>query len=91
MTIEAIYANGVFKPLTPVHIPENQRVQVAWLDDCEPLDDPDMQERQFGPEFYGETWQANFEAIIQSAKSRAHLYPPGFEVDISRDAMYPDE
>lgn len=25
------------------------------------------------------------------ARARAHLYPPGFECDISREAMYPDE
>jgi predicted DNA-binding antitoxin AbrB/MazE fold protein len=40
-SVEAVYENGVFRPLEPVDLPEHQRVQVTvseeddWLDrDC---------------------------------------------------------
>ena len=35
-----------------------------------------------------EEWLANFEAWMAEVQARAHRYPPGFEVDISREAMY---
>ena len=35
-----------------------------------------------------EEWLANFEAWMAEVQARAHQYPPGFEVDISREAMY---
>lgn len=31
-----------------------------------------------------------FNEAVARAEARAHLYPPGFQLDISRDAMYPD-
>ncbi len=33
-------------------------------------------------------WKKVFEQLLANAKSRAHLYPPGFEADVSREAMY---
>jgi predicted DNA-binding antitoxin AbrB/MazE fold protein len=36
-TVEAIYAGGVFKPIDPVTIPENQRVRLT----IEPVDATD--------------------------------------------------
>ena len=32
-------------------------------------------------------WKKVFEQLLANAKSRAHLYPPGFEADVSREAM----
>lgn len=34
--------------------------------------------------------EAAFQQHLELARARAHLYPPGFECDISRDAMYPE-
>lgn len=36
-------------------------------------------------------WSQNFNAILQLAKSHEMKYPPGFEADISREAMYGEE
>jgi predicted DNA-binding antitoxin AbrB/MazE fold protein len=36
--VEAIYENGVFRPLEPVDLPEHQRVQVTIADEEEWLD-----------------------------------------------------
>ena len=36
-------------------------------------------------------WKAKFHAIVELARSRANRYPPGFEADIRREAMYPDD
>ena len=33
-------------------------------------------------------WKKVFEQLLANANSRAHLYPPGFEADVSREAMY---
>ena len=39
--IEAIFENGVFRPLQPVNLPENARVQVSVQDDkLAPLEIP---------------------------------------------------
>ncbi len=38
----------------------------------------------------GEAWWKAFEEFNREVQSRAHLYPPGFELDVSREAMYPD-
>ena len=35
-------------------------------------------------------WQAKLAAVQTAASSRADRYPPGFRMDDSRDAMYPD-
>jgi predicted DNA-binding antitoxin AbrB/MazE fold protein len=37
-SVEAIYENGVFRPLEPVDLPEHQRVQVTVADEDEWLD-----------------------------------------------------
>jgi predicted DNA-binding antitoxin AbrB/MazE fold protein len=37
-SVEAIYENGVFRPLEPVDLPEHQRVQVSVADEDEWLD-----------------------------------------------------
>jgi predicted DNA-binding antitoxin AbrB/MazE fold protein len=37
-SVEAIYENGVFRPLDPVDLPEHQRVQVSVADEDESLD-----------------------------------------------------
>jgi predicted DNA-binding antitoxin AbrB/MazE fold protein len=37
-SIEAIYENGMFRPLEPVDLPEHQRVQVTIVDEEEWLD-----------------------------------------------------
>jgi predicted DNA-binding antitoxin AbrB/MazE fold protein len=37
-SVEAIYENGVFRPLEPVDLPEHQRVQVTVTDEDEWLD-----------------------------------------------------
>jgi predicted DNA-binding antitoxin AbrB/MazE fold protein len=37
-SVEAIYENGVFRPLEPVDLPEHQRVQVSIADEEEWLD-----------------------------------------------------
>jgi predicted DNA-binding antitoxin AbrB/MazE fold protein len=37
-SVEAIYENGVFRPLEPVDLPEHQRVQVTVTDEGEWLD-----------------------------------------------------
>jgi plasmid stability protein len=45
----------------------------------------------FPPDFPSrEERDAAFEKHLELARARAHLYPPGFQLDISRDAMYPD-
>lgn len=36
----------------------------------------------------GEAWWKAFEEWNREIQSRAHLYPPGFELDVSREAMY---
>lgn len=35
-----------------------------------------------------EQWKKISEEIIERAQSRAHLYPPGFEADVSRESIY---
>ena len=35
-----------------------------------------------------EEWLAHMDAWMAEVQARAHRYPPGFEVDISREAMY---
>jgi predicted DNA-binding antitoxin AbrB/MazE fold protein len=37
-SVEAIYENGVFRPLEPVDLPEHQRVQVTVADEDDWLD-----------------------------------------------------
>jgi predicted DNA-binding antitoxin AbrB/MazE fold protein len=37
-SVEAIYENGVFRPLEPVDLPEHQRVQLTVADEDEWLD-----------------------------------------------------
>ena len=37
-SVEAIYEDGVFRPLEPVDLPEHQRVQVTVADEDEWLD-----------------------------------------------------
>jgi len=39
MTIEAVYENGVFRPLEPVHLDEGSRVHVEPVDKVRPSDD----------------------------------------------------
>jgi predicted DNA-binding antitoxin AbrB/MazE fold protein len=36
--VEAVYENGVFRPLEPVDLPEHQRVQLSVADEDEWLD-----------------------------------------------------
>ena len=43
-TIEAIYENGVFKPLRPVDLPEGTRVQVAATGSLTETDEPMRQQ-----------------------------------------------
>lgn len=38
----------------------------------------------------GEAWWKAFEELQREVQSRAHLYPPGFQLDVSREAIYPD-
>jgi len=33
-------------------------------------------------------WKTNFDAWMADVEARAPLYPPGFECDVSREAMY---
>lgn len=33
-------------------------------------------------------WKKRFDDLLVLARSRAHLYPPGFEADVSRDSIY---
>jgi predicted DNA-binding antitoxin AbrB/MazE fold protein len=41
--LDVIYENGVFRPLEPVDLPEQQRVQVTVADEDEWLDRDDIQ------------------------------------------------
>ena len=36
----------------------------------------------------GTAWDAAMEELIELARMRSHLYPPGFRVDDSRETMY---
>jgi hypothetical protein len=36
------------------------------------------------------TWHEQYEAMLAGIRSRARRYPPGFEVDIRREAMSED-
>jgi hypothetical protein len=38
----------------------------------------------------GEAWWKAFEEFNREVQARARLDPPGFELDVSREAMYPD-
>ena len=38
----------------------------------------------------GEAWQKAFDEWMREVAARAHLYPPGFQLDVSREAMCPD-
>ena len=33
-------------------------------------------------------WKAQFDALTQLIRSRSDRYPPGFKLDVSREAMY---
>ena len=33
-------------------------------------------------------WKKVFDEIVARAEARAHLYPPGFEADVSRESIY---
>jgi hypothetical protein len=35
-----------------------------------------------------EEFRKGMEEIAERARARAHLYPPGFEADVSRESMY---
>lgn len=37
---------------------------------------------------HGEAWRKAFDELTALIRSRAHMYPPGFEVDDSREAIY---
>jgi hypothetical protein len=38
----------------------------------------------------GEARQKAFDEWMREVAARAHMYPPGFELDVSREAMYPN-
>lgn len=38
----------------------------------------------------GEAWKTAFEQWMAEVAARAPLYPPGFELDVSREAIYDD-
>ena len=40
------------------------------------------------PDLSHEEWLANLNAWMAEVQARAHLYPPGFEADVSREAIY---
>lgn len=33
-------------------------------------------------------WKKVFDTLLERAESRRHLYPPGFEADVSRESIY---
>ena len=33
-------------------------------------------------------WKKRFDDLLSLAHSRSHLYPPGFEADVSRESIY---
>ena len=33
-------------------------------------------------------WKNGFDELLALARSRANLYPPGFQADVSRESMY---
>ena len=35
-----------------------------------------------------EEWKKVFDEIVARAEARVHLYPPGFEADVSRESIY---
>ena len=38
----------------------------------------------------GEAWRKAFDEWMREVAARAPMYPPGFELDVSREAMYED-
>jgi predicted DNA-binding antitoxin AbrB/MazE fold protein len=86
--IDLIFSNGVFRPVEPITMPENHRMSAI-------LEDVNARKKNIvndlPPVLKGEEWHKQFNELIQAAKDRAGRYPEGFEADISRDAMYPDE
>jgi predicted DNA-binding antitoxin AbrB/MazE fold protein len=44
-TVEAVYENGVFKPLEPIELPEGQRVEVTIPYIFRPITEEEVEER----------------------------------------------
>ena len=68
--VDAIYQNGVFKPLQDVHLPDNQRVRLS----VQPVEANDVQAwyaKLFGARPGGED-QPNTSLIAGAALSVAH-------------------
>jgi len=38
-----------------------------------------------------DAWRQQFDALVAQARARSDRYPPGFQADVSREAMYRGE
>lgn len=70
--IEAVYQNGVFKPLRPVSLPENQRVRLSVHE---------------VPEGDVQAWLEKAERLHQRILARRGRYLPDSTPDIAADRL----
>ena len=45
MTVKAIYENGIFRPIEPVHLPENAEVEVTFSSETKSSTDRQAREQ----------------------------------------------
>jgi predicted DNA-binding antitoxin AbrB/MazE fold protein len=83
--LEAVFENGVFRPLQPVRLPENQRVTVTVDDPTDPADFANRTQFVLSEE----RWQQFCEALDAPAKeipALKKLLTESSVFDESRDA-----
>jgi predicted DNA-binding antitoxin AbrB/MazE fold protein len=78
-TVEAVYQGGVFKPVRPVDLPENQQVRLEFEPVC--LPDPDYVAK-------ARTWLDNVHRLQQELLDKYGVFPDSTE--LIREDRYRD-
>ena len=62
-------------------VPALERVAIEPIASVPPRSDPPV-------DLPYDEWKKALDEIVARAEARAHLYPPGFEADVSRESIY---
>jgi len=62
-------------------VPALERVAIEPMTDVPPQSDSPV-------DLPYDKWKKALDEIVARAQARAHLYPPGFEADVSRESIY---
>ena len=62
-------------------VPALERVAIEPMTAVPPQSDPPV-------DLPYDEWKKVFDEILERAEARKHLYPPGFEADVSRESIY---